>query len=154
MSFAEVEFYEGDLALGPASDEAPEEALGDAMALDGFLLSEELEQLPAAMAELAPAFIQPADQANDATAELAGTTPAEVAGDTPAEMASDAPAEKAAVAPLAPPAQQLLAERLEKLSGRLRHENPEVLLSNLSRGDQLDALIAGFLAGYIAARNG
>ena len=43
-----------------------------------------------------------------------------------------------------------LADRLEKLSHRLRVEESETLLSRLAAGDKLDALLAGLLAGYLA----
>lgn len=43
-----------------------------------------------------------------------------------------------------------LADRLEKLSHRLRVENTEVVVHRLAGGDRLDALLAGLLAGYLA----
>jgi hypothetical protein len=43
-----------------------------------------------------------------------------------------------------------LADRLEKLSHRLRVEEAEAVVSRLAGGDKLDALLAGLLAGYIA----
>jgi hypothetical protein len=43
-----------------------------------------------------------------------------------------------------------LAERLEKLSHRLRVENADAVIARLAGGDKLDALLAGLLAGYIA----
>lgn len=43
-----------------------------------------------------------------------------------------------------------LADRLEKLSHRLRVEDTNAMLSKLARGDRLDALLAGLLAGYLA----
>jgi hypothetical protein len=43
-----------------------------------------------------------------------------------------------------------LADRLEKLSHRLRVEDSNAMLSKLARGDRLDALLAGLLAGYLA----
>lgn len=43
-----------------------------------------------------------------------------------------------------------LAERLEKLSHRLRVEDSEVVLRRLAAGDKLDALLGGLLAGFLA----
>jgi hypothetical protein len=43
-----------------------------------------------------------------------------------------------------------LADRLEKLSHRLRVEETGAMLHKLARGDRLDALLAGLLAGYLA----
>ena len=43
-----------------------------------------------------------------------------------------------------------LADRLEKLSHRLRVEEASAVVSRLAGGDKLDALLAGLLAGYIA----
>ena len=43
-----------------------------------------------------------------------------------------------------------LADRLEKLSHRLRVEDTEVMVRRLAGGDRLDALLAGLLAGYLA----
>lgn len=43
-----------------------------------------------------------------------------------------------------------LAERLEKLSHRLRVEDPDAVLARLAGGDKLDAMLAGLLAGYLA----
>lgn len=47
-----------------------------------------------------------------------------------------------------------LADRLEKLSHRLRVENTEVVVHRLAGGDRLDALLAGLLAGYLAGTSG
>jgi hypothetical protein len=43
-----------------------------------------------------------------------------------------------------------LADRLEKLSHRMRVEEAEALLSRLASGDKLDAMLAGLLAGFLA----
>ena len=43
-----------------------------------------------------------------------------------------------------------LADRLEKLSHRLRIEDADAVVNRLAGGDKLDALLAGLLAGYIA----
>lgn len=43
-----------------------------------------------------------------------------------------------------------LAERLEKLSHRLRVEEADAVVTRLAGGDKLDTLLAGLLAGYIA----
>ena len=43
-----------------------------------------------------------------------------------------------------------LAERLEKLSHRLRVEESDAVLSRLATGDKLDAMLAGLLGGYLA----
>ena len=43
-----------------------------------------------------------------------------------------------------------LADRLEKLSHRLRVEDTTVMVRRLAGGDKLDALLAGLLAGYLA----
>lgn len=46
-----------------------------------------------------------------------------------------------------------LAERLEKLSHRLRVEDTDSVVRRLAGGDRLDALLAGLLAGYLAGRS-
>ena len=43
-----------------------------------------------------------------------------------------------------------LAERLEKLSHRLRVEQTDAVVRRLASGDRLDTLLAGLLAGYLA----
>ncbi|MGQ0815565.1 MAG: hypothetical protein ACT4O1_14095 [Gemmatimonadota bacterium] len=43
-----------------------------------------------------------------------------------------------------------LADRLEKLSHRMRVENADEVISRLAAGDKLDALLAGLLAGFLA----
>jgi hypothetical protein len=43
-----------------------------------------------------------------------------------------------------------LADRLEKLSHRLRVEDANAVVTRLAGGDKLDALLAGLLAGYLA----
>ena len=43
-----------------------------------------------------------------------------------------------------------LATRLEKLSHRLRVEETAVMLRELAKGDRLDAMLAGLIAGYLA----
>ncbi|MGQ0563148.1 MAG: hypothetical protein ACT443_14900 [Gemmatimonadota bacterium] len=43
-----------------------------------------------------------------------------------------------------------LADRLEKLSHRLRVEDADAVIARLATGDRLDALLAGLLAGYLA----
>ena len=47
-----------------------------------------------------------------------------------------------------------LADRLEKLSHRLRVEDTTVIVRRLAGGDRLDALLAGLLAGYLAGTSG
>lgn len=44
-----------------------------------------------------------------------------------------------------------LADRLEKLSHRLRVEDSAPLLERLAAGDRLDTMLAGLIAGYLAA---
>jgi hypothetical protein len=51
-----------------------------------------------------------------------------------------------------PAAVTTLADRLEKLSHRLRLEETDALLRRLASGDRLDAMVAGLLAGYLAGR--
>jgi hypothetical protein len=46
-----------------------------------------------------------------------------------------------------------LAERLEKLSHRLRVEDTDSIVRRLAAGDRLDALLAGLLAGYLAGKS-
>ena len=46
-----------------------------------------------------------------------------------------------------------LAERLEKLSHRLRVEESEAIVRRLAAGDRLDTLLAGLLAGYLAGKS-
>jgi hypothetical protein len=43
-----------------------------------------------------------------------------------------------------------LADRLEKLSHRLRVEDTESVIRRLASGDRLDTMLAGLLAGYLA----
>ena len=43
-----------------------------------------------------------------------------------------------------------LAERLEKLSHRLRVEDTDAVVRRLAGGDRLDTLLAGLLAGFLA----
>jgi hypothetical protein len=43
-----------------------------------------------------------------------------------------------------------LADRLEKLSHRLRMEDSEALISRLAGGDKTDAMLAVLLAGFVA----
>jgi hypothetical protein len=43
-----------------------------------------------------------------------------------------------------------LADRLEKLSHRLRVEDTEAIIRRLASGDRLDTMLAGLLAGYLA----
>lgn len=62
----------------------------------------------------------------DATVELDAPVP----GDTPVEP---------------------LAARLERLAERLRTDGRNALAEEMSRGDRLDAALAGLLAGYLAA---
>lgn len=57
------------------------------------------------------------------------------------------------VVPTPPPPQTpvtSLAERLEKLSHRLRVEDTQEIVRQLAAGDRLDTLLAGLLAGYLA----
>jgi hypothetical protein len=44
-----------------------------------------------------------------------------------------------------------LADRLEKLSHRLRVEESGTLIARLATGDRIDTLLAGLLAGYLAS---
>jgi hypothetical protein len=44
-----------------------------------------------------------------------------------------------------------IAERLEMVARRLRSEGPASLATKLAAGDSLDTLLAGLLAGYLAA---
>ncbi|MGH7445003.1 MAG: hypothetical protein ACREKM_09010, partial [Longimicrobiales bacterium] len=46
-----------------------------------------------------------------------------------------------------------LADRLEALAWRLRREGYSALARQTAHGDPVDALIAGILAGYLAAGN-
>jgi hypothetical protein len=46
-----------------------------------------------------------------------------------------------------------LAERLEKLSRRLRVEDTDAVVRRLAAGDRLDSLLAGLLAGYLAGKS-
>lgn len=45
-----------------------------------------------------------------------------------------------------------LADRLEKLSHRLRVEDAQSVLGRLAAGDRLDAMLAGLLAGFLAGQ--
>jgi hypothetical protein len=49
-----------------------------------------------------------------------------------------------------PTAMTSLAERLEKLSHRLRIDETDEIVRRLAAGDRLDTLLAGLLAGYLA----
>ncbi len=46
-----------------------------------------------------------------------------------------------------------LAERLEKLSHRLRVEETDTVVRRLASGDRLDSMLAGLLAGYLAGKS-
>ena len=59
----------------------------------------------------------------------------------------------AATPPPPPSATVSLAERLEKLSHRLRVEESDAVVRRLASGDRLDALLAGLLAGYLAGKS-
>ncbi len=60
-------------------------------------------------------------------------------------------------APATPPPEHTpansLAERLEKLSHRLRVEDSDAIVRRLASGDRLDSLLAGLLAGYLAGKS-
>jgi hypothetical protein len=58
-----------------------------------------------------------------------------------------------ATPPPEPTAATTLAERLEKLSHRLRVEESDAIVRRLASGDRLDALLAGLLAGYLAGKS-
>ena len=58
-----------------------------------------------------------------------------------------------ATPPPEPTAAKSLAERLEKLSHRLRVEDSDAIVRRLASGDRLDALLAGLLAGYLAGKS-
>jgi hypothetical protein len=58
-----------------------------------------------------------------------------------------------ATPPPEPTAASALAERLEKLSHRLRVEESDAIVRRLAGGDRLDALLAGLLAGYLAGKS-
>lgn len=45
-----------------------------------------------------------------------------------------------------------LADRLEKLSHRLRVDDADAVLARLASGDHLDAMLGGLLAGYLAGK--
>lgn len=47
-------------------------------------------------------------------------------------------------------AAQNLAERLERLTRELRAEDANAVIARLARGDKLDTLLAGLLAGFVA----
>lgn len=55
--------------------------------------------------------------------------------------------------PPAPSPASSLAERLERLSQRLRVEQSEEIVRRLAAGDRFDALLAGLLAGYLAGKS-
>lgn len=46
-----------------------------------------------------------------------------------------------------------VADRFEKLSRRLRTEDPESLMRSLAEGDRFDTLLAAFLTGYFAKQD-
>lgn len=58
----------------------------------------------------------------------------------------------AAAARAASDAEAAMADRLERLAARLRDEGPGALAAELDRGDRFDGLLAGMVAGYLAAR--
>lgn len=67
---------------------------------------------------------------------------------------ADEQAEPAAAASAQDPAVTDLARRLELLARRLREEGEKGVEHALSEGDRLEASLAGFIAGYVAARRG
>jgi hypothetical protein len=72
------------------------------------------------------------------------------------EQAQHVPSGLEGTAATPPPPQSAtasLAERLEKLSHRLRVEESDAIVRRLAGGDRLDALLAGLLAGYLAGKS-
>ncbi len=110
-----MEFFAGDIALSADADAEPT-VLEEAIPFDAFLLTPEVEQIPAGPVTESPPM----------------------------------PALDQVLAVL--PVHQELADRLERLSRRLRAEELSALLSSLAQGDHFDALMAGFLAGHVSAR--
>lgn len=49
-------------------------------------------------------------------------------------------------------AEEAIADRLERLATRLREGGPGAVTAELDSGDRFDALLAGMIAGYLAAR--
>lgn len=45
-----------------------------------------------------------------------------------------------------------LADRLEKLSHRMRVDDADAIVARLASGDKLDAMLAGLLAGYLGTK--
>jgi hypothetical protein len=101
----------------------------------------------------------PVDGTDEAPSRFATETPDDAA-EPPAETAAAAPAAagtgSGAAGTPPTPATGLpfedLAGRLEQLARRLRAEGGKGVEHALSEGDRLEASLAGFIAGYVAAR--
>ncbi len=63
---------------------------------------------------------------------------------TAIESSAPAPASETTLSPA-----HELADRLERLSQRMRADDASAVLAQLARGDKLDAMLAGLLAGYL-----
>lgn len=87
-----------------------------------------------------------------------GLTPEEARGEVERAPAADPSAQPVAEAqPDAAPADPAvtdLARRLEHLAQRLRTEGEKGVEHAMAEGDRLEASLAGFIAGYVAARRG
>lgn len=109
--------------------------------------------------EIEPTFAADTDavltQLSDYAAELSQRDefPLEAFGEQePTQQHRTEPDTQPADEPVLSPASSL-AERLEKLSHRLRVEQSEEIVRRLAAGDRLDTLLAGLLAGYLAGKS-
>jgi hypothetical protein len=125
----------GDLGATIATGLTPEEARGEpepaaSDAAEGFSAEPEAASASATEPESAPASA--AEVALEVTADIA--------------QASGSPEGDPVVADL--------AGRLEGLARRLREEGESGVQHAMAEGDRLEASLAGFIAGYFAARRG
>lgn len=121
------------------------------------LASEILAGAPAAPAQDAAATERPAAPAGEPEARGAHTAPP--AAPAPITAFDGAPPSMALTPAAAPgavldPAALELVERLEAAAQRLREHGAAGLAVDLLNGDRFDAMLAGVLTGFLAARRG
>jgi len=139
-------FFAGDEAEAPAREEPapeaaePERDVPGVGTASGHAEPAETEPFP---------FEQPVEEARPDT-DTDDDFPVE-AFDVP-EFRSEERAEAAPATTADTGAADAVADRLEALANRLRAEGPVALSRQVEMGDRFDALLAGMVAGYLAAR--
>lgn len=143
-------FFAGDETEAPAREEPVPEVAEPERDAPGIGTAPEAapEHAEPAETEAFP-FEQPVEEASPDTDD---DFPVE-AFDVP-EFRSEEPAEAAPATTPDMGAADAVADRLEALANRLRAEGPGALSREVEMGDRFDALLAGMVAGYLAAREG